>query len=391
MPLSVSILDIFGYELENITGRNPVIIEAKYTSKVSCPFCSATKLRKKDRYVRRLNHESIGARKTKLHLTGYKYRCKSCGRYFNMRFPGVLKYKRSTEGFRLEVFEKHNNGHTQSYLSSSLRIGTATVERWYHDLLARKITQFKNNPCPRVIGIDEHFFTRAKGYATTLCDLSRNKVFDLTLGRTEHALDSYFKHLKGKDSVRVVVMDLSDPYRNIIRKHFPGALIVADRFHVIRLANHHFLKTWSLIDPVGRKNSRLLSLMRRNAENLQPGQAAKLESYFTCHPEMKAIYDFKQELVCLLKIKKKTAWELKKIIPVFLNFIEQLKTSRIDPLVTLGKTLDLWREEVARMFRFTKSNGITEGFHNKMEMISRRAYGFRNFENYRLRVKALCC
>ena len=63
----------------------------------------------------------------------------------------------------------------------------------------------------------------------------------------------------------------------------------------------------------------------------------------------------------------------------------------LEPLVTLGNTLDLWREEVARMFRFTKSNGITEGFHNKMEMISRRAYGFRNFENYRLRVRALCC
>ena len=40
--------------------------------------------------------------------------------------------------------------------------------------------------------------------------------------------------------------------------------------------------------------------------------------------------------------------------------------------------------------RFSKSDGITEGFHNKMEMISRRTYGFRNFENYRLRVLALC-
>jgi len=40
--------------------------------------------------------------------------------------------------------------------------------------------------------------------------------------------------------------------------------------------------------------------------------------------------------------------------------------------------------------RFTKNNGITEGFHTKMEMISRRAYGFRNFENYRLRVRVLC-
>lgn len=82
---------------------------------------------------------------------------------------------------------------------------------------------------------------------------------------------------------------------------------------------------------------------------------------------------------------------VKKIIPVFLNYIKQLKDSMLEPLITLGNTLDLWREEVARMFRFTKSNGITEGFHNKMEMISRRAYGFRNFENYRLRVRALCC
>ena len=43
------------------------------------------------------------------------------------------------------------------------------------------------------------------------------------------------------------------------------------------------------------------------------------------------------------------------------------------------------------MWRSTRNNGITEGFHNKMEvLISRQAYGFRNFENYRLRVKVLC-
>jgi len=44
----------------------------------------------------------------------------------------------------------------------------------------------------------------------------------------------------------------------------------------------------------------------------------------------------------------------------------------------------------AQVWRFSKSNGITEGFHTKMEMLSRRAYGFRNFENYRLRVLAHC-
>ena len=59
-------------------------------------------------------------------------------------------------------------------------------------------------------------------------------------------------------------------------------------------------------------------------------------------------------------------------------------------LVTLGDTLQSWSEEIVRMWRFTRSNGITEGFHNKMETISRQAYGFRNFENYRQRVQVLC-
>ena len=62
----------------------------------------------------------------------------------------------------------------------------------------------------------------------------------------------------------------------------------------------------------------------------------------------------------------------------------------LKPLVQLAETFDSWKEEIVRMWRFTKNNAITEGFHTKMEMISRRAFGFRNFENYRLRVKVLC-
>lgn len=75
---------------------------------------------------------------------------------------------------------------------------------------------------------------------------------------------------------------------------------------------------------------------------------------------------------------------------MFLHKLKQLKQSGFKSLKTLGKTLYQWREEIVRMWRFTKNNGITEGFHRKMKLIQRRAYGFRNFENYRLRVKVLC-
>jgi len=103
-------------------------------------------------------------------------------------------------------------------------------------------------------------------------------------------LRGFLAALKGREKVQVICMDISSPYRALARRWFPHARIVADRFHVIRSLQHHFL---------GR-----------------------------------------------------------------------------DALVT--------------MWRFTKNNGITEGFHRKMKLIQRRAYGFRNFYNYRLRVIAQC-
>ena len=70
--------------------------------------------------------------------------------------------------------------------------------------------------------------------------------------------------------------------------------------------------------------------------------------------------------------------------------IEELKSSGFRVLESLGRTLDKWKEEIVRMWRFKKTNSITEGLHNKMEELSRRAYGFRNFQNYRLRVRVYC-
>ena len=391
MPIAHSILNIHGYKVERFSGRDPLLARVRYVGEVSCPHCNSIKLRKKSRYIRVVRHESVGLRSLYLKIRGYKYHCQNCLRYFNQRFPGILPYKRSTEFFRYEVFSKHNNGISQSSLAKMLRIGAATIERWYHDLLKRKTAEFKDAYCPKVLGIDEHFFSRKKGYATTMCDLRKQKVFDITLGRSERSLDSYLKKLKGKDNVRVVAMDLAEVYRSVVKKYFPNALIVADRFHVIRLINHHFLKLWQQIDPEGRKNRGLLSLMRRHYENLKPEQIIKLHRYFQKFPAIKHVYFFKQKLTKLLLIKHQTKRECRLLIPKFLNYIEQPKNAVFEPLVTLGKTLDAWKEEIARMWRFTKSNGITEGFHNKMKLIQKRAYGFKNFENYRLRVRALCC
>lgn len=178
--------------------------------------------------------------------------------------------------------------------------------------------------------------------------------------------------------------------RSIVKQHFPQALIVADRFHVIRLINHHFLACWREINPAGSKNRGLLSLMRRHRHHLKPEQKVRLLAYLAEHPALNVIYRFKQRLCYLLLKRHKTRRQCQKLIPRFLRAICELRQSGLAQLVTLGDPLHSWSEEIARIWRFIRNNGITEGFHNKMETISRQAYGFRNFENYRLRVQVLC-
>jgi hypothetical protein len=96
---------------------------------------------------------------------------------------------RATEPFRRSVFLAHYDGINRSRLAQRQRIGSATVERWSQDFLRRELAERSGAACPRMLGIDEHFFSKKDGYATTFCDLRRHTIFDVVLGRSEAALD----------------------------------------------------------------------------------------------------------------------------------------------------------------------------------------------------------
>jgi transposase len=103
-----------------------------------------------------------------------------------------------------------------------------------------------------------------------------------------------------------------------------------------------------------------------------------------------AIHDLKEKLCGLLALKTQSKTSCRHHIRTLLELIATLRHSGFEPACTLAKTLSGWTEAIVRMWRFTRTNGITEGFHRKMKLIQRRAYGFRSFHNYRLRVIAQC-
>ena len=142
--------------------------------------------------------------------------------------------------------------------------------------------------------------------------------------------------------------------------------------------------------PELKKKHGLVRALRKNASNLTPKEQLALDQLFKSHPLIEELYQRQMSLRSLLKLKTLSKDCCRQKIAILMEMLGELDQCGLQSMQTLSQTLRSWSEEIVRMWRFTRSNGITEGYHRKMKLIQRRAYGFRNIENYRLRVIAQC-
>ena len=356
----------------------------------SCPYCAASRLRSKGRYERRARHLECLGHHSEVIINCRRFRCLDCAVSFVQPLPGILAGRRSTEPLRQTIYERHHDGVPASVLAWREDLGSATVGRIYAQFTERKAKERMSLDCPPVLGIDEHTLHKGQRFATTFCDLKRHRVFDISPGRSEAELASYLRTLRGREKVRVVCIDLSNSYRAMIRRWFPNALIVADRFHAVRLAGLHLMRVARQLCPeLGWKRA-WLGVLRMRQDRLDLEQRLRLKRLFELHPQLEGVHAMKERICALLCLKKLPLRACRQRIPELLGAIATLKQSGLEAALTLAKALSEWTEEIVRMWRFTRNNGITEGFHRKMKLIQRRAYGFRSFNNYRLRVIAQC-
>src|SRR5580698_2717169 len=375
-PMTLS-LTLPGYRIirweSNILMR--VFVEALEAPR-HCPCCGGARLHSKGRYERRVRHLACFGNPSALVISCRRYECLGCSRSFVQPLPGIMPGRRSTEPWRQDIFERHHHGICASTLSHREGLGQATVGRIYAQFTERKARERLSLDCPRVLGIDEHTLHRGQRFATTFCDLKRHRVFDISPGRSEAELSSYLRTLRGRHKVKVVCIDLSNSYRSLIRRWFPRAAIVADRFHAIRLVGLHLFRMARQLCPDLGWNRAWLGVLRMRSDRMDPA--------------LQGIYELKERLCALLRLKLQSKSACRRHIRSLFELIDALKQTPTEPALTLAKSLSDWSEEIARMWRFSRNNGITEGFHRKMKLIQRRAYGIRSFPNYRLRVIAQC-
>jgi len=229
------------------------------------------------------------------------------------------------------------------------------------------------------IGIDE--ISRRKGhiYHTQVYDLDHKVLLWSGEGRSEETLRRFFEEY-GKANlaqVTAVCCDMWEPYTKVIAELLPDALLVFDKFHLIR----HLHKA---VDEVRRqeaaghrkKGITLLKgeryLFLKNQENLTDKQQRTLSFLNRFNLDITKAWLLKEEfrLVWLCKTGKQARRFLH-------DWFRKVRYSRLEPLKKFVKLVKNHIDGILAWFETKISNGIAEALNNTAKAISRRSRGFR--------------
>jgi transposase len=351
-----------------------------------CPRCATPSSSTYDHRTVRIKDEPVRGQRVDVWIRKRRLSCRPCGRPFTEPVGGIRKGARCTERYRKSILHAAETYSCLSDVRRDFRCSSAFLYKTLFSELERR-RRTRLYPWPAALGIDEHFFRRERGiprFASMVVDYRNRRVMELCDGRTVAELEAQLDQIPGRDNVRHVVMDLCEPFRTFTKGFFPNARIIADKFHVLRLLHPAINRHRKQITG-DKRTLPIRRLLLRSGHTLDWATRTALDAWLAPHPELAEIYRCKEAMHRLYRTKgsRRAAEGLTWIT-------DQLAASKVPELRRLRRTLLSWRTEILRYFDCPLTNGRTEGFNNKAKLVKKRAYGYRNFENYRLRLLNAC-
>lgn len=362
-------------------------VEAEKQSEFEvCPRCATPSRSVYDHRVVSVRDAPMRDMAVRLMIRKRRLACRPCGRPFTEPVPGILKGYRSTERFRRSLLWACENFSDLTQVRRAYHCSSGYV----YGALYRQLELERRKrlyPWPAVVGLDEHFFRRRRGFrsfVTMVVDFPNRRLFDLVEGKTIGELEAALADIPGRDNVRFVVADLCDPYKSFAHRFFPNARVVADKFHVLRLLTPHINRRRKLVTG-DRRSALIRRLLLRSRFALDHASRWAVDRWLEDHSELRELYAAKEALHSLYRIRG-----LDRAALAFTALTDRLAASTLPELQTFRRTLLRWRREILAYFGTGLTNGRTEGFNNKAKLVKKRAYGYRSFRNYRLRLLNAC-
>jgi hypothetical protein len=254
----------------------------------------------------------------------------------------------------------------------------------------------------RALGLDETLLCRkgrwrTQHWSTSIVDVTPGagaQLLDLVPGKSAAGASAWLD-ARPQDwlaAIRFGVLDLSGPYRKTFEDSLGHATLVADPFHLVKLANTKVDECRrrvqnDVMGHRGRKDDplyRARRLLTKAHERLDDHGETKLLGLLAAgdpHGEVRMAWHAKEVVRSIYEIPD---------AEVAAAFVDQLGVDLQDrscpPEVnSLGRTIVRWHEEIVNWHKASVSNGPTEAVNNLVKRIKRIAFGFRRFAHYRIR------
>jgi len=246
---------------------------------------------------------------------------------------------------------------------------------------------------PRRLVMDEFALFKGHRYASVVLDADTRRVLWIGEGRSRAAIRPFFEELgrEGCARIEAVAMDMNTAFDLEVRQHCPQARVVYDLFHVVAKYGREVIDRVRVDEanrlrddkPARKVIKQARWLLLRNPENLKrEDQQVRLQDLLAANQSLMTVYLMKAELKALWS--PTTAWGWRSAWKHWLRLADE---SAIPALKQFAKRLkNYWRGILSRV-RWPMHTGQLEGINNRIKVIKRMAYGYRDSEFFFMKIK----
>ena len=376
-------------------------------NKVRCPECNGftSSVHDKLKPIKSAYLDACG-QEVKLLIYKRRFHCYKCNKIFTEEMNLTSKNGSISNATKIQI--------RKDLLDYNLTLEKIAIKNHVSKYIVRKELEEATSTIPehiknlpKVISFDEFKADTKEGkYAFILNDPIHKKVLDILPNRKKEYLIQYFSFTENRYSVEFVISDMYEPYLLVQKAMFPRAKYIVDKFHYIRYIMDaldkiriRLQKEYGVSSKEYKmlKNKKNVSLLRKYGNDIS--WWVETERYKNGHM-VKMLPGIILRELKLISDELERGYQLKELFLDIINhavyeevknqlssWIDLCKESKISEFIDAAKTIENWLEYIVNSFidkRYT--NGFTEGTNNKIKVIKRNAFGYKNFQIFRKRV-----
>lgn len=318
---------------------------------------------------------------TVLILRKRRYRCPFCGKRFFEKNPFLPRYSRMTSRLSAYIISKLSDVCSFTSVAREVNLSVSTVIRVFDCVNYGKPRQL-----PQVVSIDEFKGnTAGEKYQCILTDPLHHRILDILPTRYKYQLTKYFSSLDRSQTTHFV-SDMWSTYADIAQTYFKSTAYVIDKYHFIRQVFWAFeairkdeQKKFGKTRRIYFKRSR--TLLNKRYKFLTTEQKQQVDLMLYASSRLLAAYSLKEQFLLVLDCPDSISARA-----ALVHWIMAAQNSGLSRFIACANTMAHWSNPILNSFDCPYTNGFTEGSNNKIKVLKRNAFGYRNFRRFRNRI-----